>query len=269
MVTADTDVTLFTPIFAPRVTDDPVIDVVLCTVTDAANGMVEEERGALAVIVDTGVVQLEGGVAGIDANGSRAVLSDVILEVGLGEDEGGDVLLDLGVGGFGGVEVALSDRGVIWIFIFVLEEAVLVLLDVVVGGRWDTTVAALAAAIDEVLLGEGIEILVVYGPGRLHGLDGGEGPARAALGLILDGVDDARITPIEGIRRVELLVRRNVVAFFVAVLVTKESFVFSWGHCSEFVQGDSPGVAAFVMFFNKAAVLGVDTKTKLVFITNI
>jgi len=268
MVTADTDVTLFTPIFAPRVTDDPVIDVVLSTVTDTADGMVEEDSGALAVIVDTGVVQLEGGVAGIDANGSRAVLSDVILEMGLGEDEGGDVLLDLGVGGLGGVEVALSNGGVVWIFIFVLEETVLVLLDVVESSRGDTTVAARAAAIDEVLLGEGIEVLVVDGPGRLHGLDCGEGPAGAALGLILDGVDNARITPIEGIGGVELLVRRNVVAFF-ATTVTKESFVFSWSHCGKFVQCDSPGVAAFVMLFNKTAVLGVDTKTKLVFITNI
>lgn len=67
-----------------------------------------------------------------------------------------------------------------------------------------SSVASVAAvgdsvcAVENVLLGEWGECEVVLdGPSAFHGSDGGEGPAGAALSLILNGGDGASLNPGE------------------------------------------------------------------------
>jgi len=88
---------------------------------------------------------------------------------------------------------------------------------------------------------------------------GGEGPARAALALILDTSDGALGYPVQGAGRIitDVKIGQSSHAFATAELgfVTVVGILeFSRGEISEFVQFDFPGVVACIVLFNEVVV---------------
>merc|ERR1711939_292604 len=79
-----------------------------------------------------------------------------------------------------------------------------VLLDVFEGVVHKTSIAALVnmVAVDELLLGEGLEFVGGEEHGALNGTGGGESPAGSALSLVLDWGDGTLGSPVDGVGEV-------------------------------------------------------------------
>jgi len=152
---------------------------------------------ALGLVVDALRVELEGLVGGIDGNGNGSngghSLSHLLLIT----------LRHIGESTIGGSDCALVEvAGIIdgFIRIRLLGVNTSIVLDVTEGVVHKTAVASVVAvlggAIDQVLLGErdqhsGLAVMLT-----LQGASGGEGPAAAAMSLILDGGHSSLLAPV-------------------------------------------------------------------------
>jgi len=140
----------------------------------------------------------------------------------------------------GFIEFALLFVGNIRIVFLGHEFTFLVILDIGEGIGHETTIAAIAGgnAIDKVLFREGMKFALLVSEDTFSGLDSGEGPAGTALSLILDLVDAAFVTPVDAFG-----IGNGWDAFSSVkdLLESEHGFVFSWGHSSEFVHGNSEG----------------------------
>jgi len=191
----DTDVASLTPAWAPGVLDDPVrggVGIIEANNEDTVVDLVGDAVGQ-----DSTSVGLEGG--GVDGNGQRSVvvhegghvvlvLGDIDVSVNLsaedlsGEVAGGDDAISRDIGVRSG-----SD-----------DLSVLVGEQPLEGVLHQTTVAALVNGVarDELLLGEGGQVVTGEEPLALNASGGGERPARSALALILDVGDGTLGTPV-------------------------------------------------------------------------
>jgi len=191
-----TDVAVLTPVAAPRVLDNPVLGAVLNTPADSSDTVVERVGAAARAVHDTAAVGVVLG--GINSDGDGTVLlhggHELLLALGVEGEELSNLHL-----GLGGVELASALLGSVRIV--VLGHHAAVLLDVLEGVSGPATVAAVVVgvAIDNTLLREAEELLVLQEVGSLHGAGGAEGPARAALSLVLDRGDGTLVTPVEGL----------------------------------------------------------------------
>ena len=153
------------------------------------------EGGTAGAVEDTGGVELEVGV-GLDSDGNDGLV-----------DGGGEVslvvLLDVLVAGDGSDVLALL-AGAVDSLVGVLGGGADAAVgeDVLEGGVHEATVAAVVAevagAVDELGLGEVEELASGDLDGALNGSVGGEGPAGAALALVLHLVDGTISAPVLG-----------------------------------------------------------------------
>lgn len=173
-VSLDSDVSLLAPAGAPGVLDEPVVGSVVGAVSNEQDTVVK--AGAAEVLHDAAKVQLPAK-ASIDTNGDWTVLERgskglwvLWRDVREASHLSNSALLVAGAVSAG-----------VWILSLGLD---LVRLDVGEGVVHETAVAALVAlfggAVDELLLGEGVELVILEEVGALHGTSGGEGPAGAA-----------------------------------------------------------------------------------------
>jgi len=183
-VTSDgeTDVTLFTPDGVPGVLDEPVFLTVLGAVADGEDGVIEV--GATGSRVeDTAGVSLPGGSVGLNEDG-EGLLGESGLHLGdvAGED-GGDLLVSDAGAGDGGLArlggggrsggVAVGSLGIGGVSAGVVLH----------GGCGPSTVATVGAvvstvgAINELLLGEGLELSGSDAVSAFESSNGGESPA--------------------------------------------------------------------------------------------
>jgi hypothetical protein len=193
---ADSDVTIFAPRGTPRILHDPVLGGVVEVHADEEDTVVD--LGGDAVGQDTARVCLPRG--GVDGDGDGADVSEGGGDGGFGVSDGlvrsdlGDLGLagvlaggdlthagDVGVGRLGGDP---AGPGVDGPFERILHEAAIATVIVLVAG-------------DELLLGDGDELVAGDEPGALDTTGGGEGPAGAALALVLDVGDGALLAPVD------------------------------------------------------------------------
>jgi len=131
------------------------------------------ELGSTSSGNDTTGVHLEDGLVGLDGDGDWS-LADGSLELGGG---GGDIL-ETGnlTNTLGGLVLAGTVHTSVWVAGFELKW---VALDVFEGVVHETTVATLVdlVAVDELLLGEGLEFAGGKEFSTLDGTGGGESPA--------------------------------------------------------------------------------------------
>lgn len=198
---------MLSPDGSPAVLDDPVVLVGggVGVVPDDDHRVVD---GAAARGVDDARgVRLENG--GVDADGDgllRHGRHQALLIFGLHH-------LKVADGGVvGRVVVALAVLGGIRGVVGLQSDAALV-HDPLHGPPWNAAVAAsvlsaalleataVVGAVNDLLLGQGHELPRRDGHGALDGAGGGEGPARAALALVLHGGDSVVLAPVDGCRK--------------------------------------------------------------------
>ena len=182
---SESDVALVTPGGGPGVLDHPVLLTggLINTPTCAGDGVIE--RGAaLCGIEDTAGVGLEDHLVSLDRDGKSSDGEGGLHLVNVvGGD--GDVGGDLGVSDSdGGVLAASSGFGAsgsggVWVVSLESDSAGLhVVESAVLHATIATEVAvAEAGAVDDLLLGEGLEVAVVLPVSSLEGSNGGESPA--------------------------------------------------------------------------------------------
>ena len=109
-------------------------------------------------------------------------------------------------------------------------------------------IAAVAGgvAINELLLGEGVEVAVGNALSTFGGGDGGEGPAGAALALVLDGVDTTVVNPV-GAGAVELGDLGLVSDVLALGLVGKDGLVLGISPVGELVVAELEGLLGGVV----------------------
>ena len=173
----DLDVTTGTPGWAPRVLDEEVVVSIFGSVSDSEDTVVEL-GSAFGRGDDTGLVGLEDSLVSLNGNGNWS-LGESSLKVSTS-----GVLDDIGetsdfTNSLGGVEFALVPEMVgssVRIFRFEHEWRFLDVFESVVH---ETTVATLVnfVAVDELLLGEGLEFAGGKEFSTLDGTGGGESPA--------------------------------------------------------------------------------------------
>jgi len=196
------EIALLTPVCAPGVAHNVVINVVLSAIADKEDTVVELGTAGGASD-DTGGVELEGrtgsgnadrdGLLGGGGNESGLVVVNHVVAGDEGTVDVGLALLGLAgavAGGVGTVVVGLVDA---------------VLLVVREGAIHEATVATLVAlgtgAVNKLLLGELHEAVLGKTVSTLHGADGGESPAGTALALVLDGTNNVGVlAPVNGSR---------------------------------------------------------------------
>ena len=208
---------------------------VLDTVSDSEDTVVEVLSASGGD--DTTSVALEDELVGLDGNGDWS-LGDGSLELGgrLGDVlEASDLTNTLGF-----VVLALSSHastGGVWVIALELKW---VGLDVLEGVVHKTTVAALVnhVAVDELLLGEGLELAGGKEFSTLDGTGGGESPAGTALTLVLNWGDGTLGDPVDGVGEVGLIKDGDVLSTLELVLVTEESLVLRWGPVRHVVDTD-------------------------------
>ena len=202
-----------TPSGAPRVLHYPVVHGLAAegrvgAVADDEHAVVEVLGRVAAALVDKDALLVEhevvlGGVDGHRdrSDGRQRLLESLLvarLEVHEARARGADVLL---------LEVALLRVSVIGIGVLGVEAAVL--LHILEGVIHETAVAAgvveFCRAVDELLLGERDELAGSAEVSRLERAGGREGPARAALALILDGRHGALLAPVDRVRHAHAL----------------------------------------------------------------
>jgi len=174
LVWSDSDVTSVTPVWTPGVLDEDVVLTVEVTETNSEDTVIELLTATGGD--DTTSVGLEDGLIGFDGNGDWGV-GDGSLELG------GGTLLDILVtvdltDTLGGVVLASTLSGSVWVLSLGFES---VLLDVFEGVVHKTTVATHVTvgtgAVNELLLGVGLESTGLDEHSTFDGTGGGERPA--------------------------------------------------------------------------------------------
>jgi len=232
---------------------------------DSEDTVVELSRRAVGVRVDSRRVELEAGLRGVDGNrGGSEVDGGLELTLVAGRNVGESGQSRSRVGSGVGASSVLSG-----VRVGRLGVDTSVGDDVLHGLSHESTVAALVAlaprAVHEVLLRERDELLGAEEVATLGGTSGGEGPARSALLLVLDGSDGTLLRPVpggggsSGSERGSLPVLEGVSGHLEAVEVLSE---LSVGHVSESVHGEGEAVVALVHAVDVLAVLGPDGVTK-------
>ena len=166
-----------------------------------------------------------------------------------------------------------SDSGV-RVVLLAHELVLLLLLDVVERVDLDTAVAALAEAViravDKVLLGAAVELAVRERVRRLARLDSSEGPARTAVALVLDLVDDTALPPVLrvwGGERAVVAARR--VMDLRRHAAAEEAPVLGWGHSGELVKANPERVGAAVVLLDHALVGEEDAEADVVLLASV
>jgi len=203
-------------------------------------------------------------LGGINADGGDTNAGNLVSKIFFIGDV--DVAGSLGIS-LGGVELAVLVVVVVRIVFLAVESTLLAVDDVFNGNIWPATIAAVAssAAVDDVGFGEGVEGLVCDGPGGFDGLDGGEGPARAALCLVLDWVDNSFLTPVPGVWIVDGFLLQVSLFLLSTIADTEEGFVFGWGEVGKLVKADFEGCSLSIVFLDETLSRKENTKAGLVF----
>jgi len=165
------DVTLVTPAGTPGVLDENVVSSLFGTVANSEDTVVKS--GSASGFDDTTGVHLEGRLIGFNGNGDWS-LGNGSLELG---SRWGDIFerFDL-TNTLAGFVLAGTLLGLVSIFGFKHEWG---FLDVLEGVVHETTIAALVnlVAVNELLLGEGLELSGLLEHSTFNGTGGGESPA--------------------------------------------------------------------------------------------
>lgn len=189
----ESDVSLFTPPSSPRVADNPE------TIAEADDGDAVIEGAASALGLNSAVVGLPavGGIHG-DREGSVLLKERGELAFTCRCSENSTESCDGGRGLGGAASAGDSAAGGVWVGAFTVDSTV---RDNPTDGRGHISslapVSGGLGALNEFLLGEGEKGMASQLEGTFHCRDCGEGPAAAALCLVLDGVDDASGAPVE------------------------------------------------------------------------
>jgi len=233
--------------------------------------MIKLGGGASGLVVDSGLVELEGVVRGIDGHRDRADGGggglEVLLASGLDVLEAGNVS-GLVVNGVTALKGALGLVGIAG-----LAVDSVVLDHVLEGSRHETTLATVVSAVpgtvEKVLLGETDESVVVQEPLTLHGTGGGERPAASALSLVLDGSDSALESPIDRSRGsvVGGLFEKVIGGDFSGHAETVHlSSELLGGKIGELVQTELEGVGFSVVFSDRSEIVSEDGVTSIFFL---
>ena len=163
--------------------------------------MIDSQRPALWVVVDALAIRMEVSRVRVDVDRRRSKSTDLLLEVLLAVLDVADVALDR-ADGLARIELAVRGNRSVRIVLLGVQLAALAVPDPLNRKTDKTTIAALAAraAVNKVRLGQRQELAVLDRVGRLRRLDSPEGPARAALALVLDRVDNALLAPVDLLR---------------------------------------------------------------------
>jgi len=194
------------------------------------------ELAAASAGDDTTGVHLEDHLVGLDGDGNWS-LGNGGLELG---GRWADILeaSDL-TNTLGGLVLAGTVSGLVWVLGLELKWGG---LDVLEGIVHKTTVATVVSlgAVNELLLGEGVEGSGGEEFSTLDGTSGGEGPAGTALALVLDWGDGTLGSPVDAIGKVGLIEELNVLlgTEFHLWLVTEELLELSWGPVGHVVDTD-------------------------------
>ena len=126
--------------------------------------------------------------------------------------------------------------------------------------RWDNL---RVRAVHELLLAERDQRVSSEGPHALHSAGGREGPARAALALVLDGGHGAGITPVlGGLSHTPLQVLAgHLEAALLGRLVAEQLAVLGVGEVGELVDAQLEGVVSGVVLGNQTLVVLEDGQT--------
>ena len=192
---AELDVSLHSPAGSPAVLHDPVWLVSGGVVPDGEDSVVELVS-AIGGEDSSGVV-LEGGVVGLDGNADW-LGGDGLLQVILAVDW--DVLVSANGHDVVGLLLGVAGSSLGGVSVVILGVNTSVAHDVLEGVVHDSSVASHVdlVAVDELLLGKADELAGLDEVDSLHGTGGGEGPAGAALLLVLDWDDGSLLAPVDG-----------------------------------------------------------------------
>ena len=118
-------------------------------------------------------------------------------------------------------------------------------------------------AVHELLLAERNQRVSGEGPDALHGARGREGPARAALALVLDGGDGTSIAPVlgGGGDAVRDVFAGHANATLSGCLVAEQLAVLGVGEVGELVDAQLEGVVAGVVLGDQALAVLEDGQT--------
>ena len=241
------------------------------SITNNQNSVVELGGAASGFVVNTRLVELERVVRSIDGNTDGANGGSGGLEIRFASGGNG---LEAGHGGglVGDVVSALQgSSGLVRVARFAVNTVVVD--DVLESISHFTTLATLTSvrsgAINKVLFRKSDKGVSREFPLSFHGASGGEGPARAALSLVLDGGDSTSISPIntgwECLGRVGD--EQVVLGEWLSALVTVHSSAeFLVGEVSEVVHGELDAGVSGVVLTNELQVLLEDVETGLLFL---
>lgn len=171
-VSLDSDVAVLAPSGTPGVLDEPVVGSLVIAVSDEEHTVVE--AGSAEPLHDASEVELPLKTSGVDSNGDWTLLE------GLGKGLwvlGGDIG-ETGQLGDSTLGVASAVSASVWVGRLSVHLGAFGIGE---GLVHETTIATLVAlrgrAVNELLLREGLELVVLEEVGSLHGTGGGEGPA--------------------------------------------------------------------------------------------
>jgi hypothetical protein len=260
------DVTFFTPVRTPGVSDEPVrigwisIDVISndgnTVVKGSSAGRLIEDTGDVGIPI---IISLNGNR--VDSEGSRVDKLHLLLwgdidEVGDGSSSlAGEALVAETIGGFVWI-VALSGDS--------LGH------DVLEGLVHESSLASVVSiesgTIDKLLLREAGESVSLLSPSSFNSSNGGKGPAGSTLTLILDWADDILLDPVDIVRWIALCKRGlgHVVSDFVlGNFVTKElSTELLIGQVGELVDAKSVSEVLTVDKIDALELLGENTESE-------
>ena len=263
------DVAVLTPVRAPGVPDDPVVDVVLTAVTNADDSVVEGRGGAARLVVDAAGVTMEGPVGGINADGSRTEGAHLLHEIVLVALLNIDVALDV-LDALGRVKVALALDRLVRVVV-VEHELTSLLLDHVIVSNVRPAAAASEArvnAVNDVGLREDLESAGGDRPLGLLSADGRESPARAAQALVLDVGHNVLVPPVDRSRGGggRLL---GVLGCAEDRLRAEHRAILGRSEAGELVEGNLEGLAVLVEVGNAARVGQEDAEADVVLVAGV
>jgi len=236
------DETILTPISSPRVSYNPISTLVgrisskLYGVIDGVSALasIEDTTGVvlpwLSIAADGEGSRLEGLVDGTLISSNRVDGVDVVLGSAR-RFHAVSVLSGVGIAAFG----ILSTLG------FYPTKS---LTRITSGAS-----IIIGIAINDFLRGEGYDRLTSDQAGRFNGLGGGEGPARSALFLVLNGSGHSLCNPVDGTTRgLEVCLLGKVKGFF--CLESEDGFEFFLAPVGKLGVAESGGAGVLVHFGN-------------------
>lgn len=248
-----THVAGFTPVFAPGISHDPVLNSVAVTPANDISSVIKIGT-ASSVIEYARLVALEDTLVGFNRNSQDGTSQG---SLHLGWVFPSNVLVTLGLDLGFRVTIVITSA-------FAPSVIVLALLDGVVGFipfeglRLPATIAAIAGqvAVDQVLLGKREELSIAHGPGRLESRVGREGPTRATLSLVLNSLHVAVtvvVSPVDGLSgHFSLRVVFKVHFFVVHGLVSQDLLVLLSGPVRHMVVAQLEGGLSSIVLLDFA-----------------